>query len=147
MRNATCPESRLHELLAEREIIYFQPDELLVMGSMHDAGGARNELPPYELLKSLADVARIADGLRRACGFPLQVVSAYRSETYNQAVGGVNNSQHRLGTALDLKPISSLRMDRLENVASALWEQKWWNGGLGIYDTFVHVDTGPRRRW
>ena len=48
-------------------------------------------------------VLNVLDPLREVCG-PLVVVSGYRSEALNRAVGGSETSQHLLGEAVDLIP-------------------------------------------
>jgi uncharacterized protein YcbK (DUF882 family) len=58
--------------------------------------------------------------------------------------GGVaRNSQHLLGTAIDIR-LTDLDTAELRDVALALQR-----GGVGHYgdSDFVHVDTGPVRRW
>ncbi len=77
-----------------------------------------------------------------------EVISAYRSPKTNEMLratgGGVaRNSQHLLGTAIDVRlediPIAVLR-------DTALSMQR---GGVGFYkqSDFVHIDTGRVRRW
>ncbi len=44
---------------------------------------------------------KVLEPLRQACG-KVVVVSGYRSDCVNYVVGGVTNSQHRLGEAADL---------------------------------------------
>lgn len=56
--------------------------------------------------------ANVLEPLRMAWGKPIRVTSGYRSEALNRAVGGVANSQHRLGQAAD---IMSWSMSRTEN--------------------------------
>ncbi len=77
-----------------------------------------------------------------------QVISAYRSPATNEMLrsrsGGVaRNSQHLLGTAIDIR-LTDLDTAELRDVALALQR-----GGVGYYgdSDFVHVDTGPVRRW
>jgi hypothetical protein len=46
----------------------------------------------------------IADAVRAAWGYPLVVSSGYRNPRRNDRVGGVINSRHQLGDAVDLNP-------------------------------------------
>ncbi len=58
--------------------------------------------------------------------------------------GGVaRNSQHLLGKAIDVR-LTDLGTAELRDVALSLER-----GGVGYYSEsdFVHVDTGPVRRW
>lgn len=48
-------------------------------------------------------VVRIADAARKHFGRPAHVVSGLRCETWNTIQGGVRNSQHRDGEAIDLQ--------------------------------------------
>lgn len=85
--------------------------------------------------------------LRRALGRPVVINSAYRSEAHNRAVGGSPTSQHRLGKAFDIAlrgPASARDIEREELIREAL---EVGFTGIGRYDGFVHVDTGPERTW
>ena len=54
-----------------------------------------------EYLRKLAN--EVLQPIRDKWGSPIVVTSGFRSEKVNKAVGGVKNSQHRLGQAADLK--------------------------------------------
>jgi uncharacterized protein YcbK (DUF882 family) len=49
-------------------------------------------------------VATTLEPLRVLCGYPLTVVSGYRSPAHNASVGGASQSQHMLGRAADITP-------------------------------------------
>jgi len=72
--------------------------------------------------------------IREQLDFPLVINSAYRCTTHNQAVGGVSNSLHRQGKALDVALKDGAQ--RHEFVELAL------RYGLTVivYPTFIHVD-------
>ena len=77
---------------------------------------------------------------------PLHVLSAYRSPRTNARLalrydGVAENSFHMKGKAVDLY-IPGRRKRDLARAAQSLRV-----GGVGIYSSFVHVDTGPIRRW
>lgn len=78
--------------------------------------------------------------LRIALGRPLVVLSAYRDPLHNARVGGAPLSQHKFGRAFDLK----LTLDRDLIIRTA---REVGFGGVGTYNTFVHVDDGPSRVW
>jgi uncharacterized protein YcbK (DUF882 family) len=79
---------------------------------------------------------------------PIHVISGYRSAQTNamlaaQSGGVAKNSYHVHGMAIDLRlPGRSLRDVRRAALDLA-------QGGVGFYprSDFVHVDTGPVRRW
>lgn len=83
----------------------------------------------------------IADGLieklqeiRDYLGKPIIVVSGYRSQAYNKKVGGSSKSQHMYGRAADIR-VSGMNTEEVAKTAIKLGFK-----GIGIYDTFTHVD-------
>ena len=50
---------------------------------------------------------------------PILINSGYRCETVNRRVGGVPNSQHRLGQAADIRPSDPQQFQRLVNFLKA----------------------------
>jgi zinc D-Ala-D-Ala carboxypeptidase len=79
--------------------------------------------------------------LRQRIGKPLQINSAYRSAKHNKAVGGSPNSQHLHGRAFDISLATVTPLELVKHAKAAGFT------GIGRYDTFVHVDTGPAREW
>jgi uncharacterized protein YcbK (DUF882 family) len=65
----------------------------------------------------------------------------YRCEKHNYEVGGVYNSLHRLGMACDLH-VEGLTVDEMVKAA-----ERAGFGGIGRYNGWIHVDTGPWGRW
>ena len=61
-------------------------------------------LPSWEIVERLRELALFLDGLREAWGSGIKITSGFRNEKLNAAVGGVQNSVHRLGYAADLQP-------------------------------------------
>lgn len=103
------------------------------------------KMPP----KVLANVVRTADNLqvlRDVLGKPIKINSAYRCKTHNLASGGVKSSQHILGIATDL---ATNNPESLYDTIEKLIEKGLLKeGGLGLYNTFVHYDTrGNKARW
>lgn len=72
--------------------------------------------------------------LRDKLGVPIKIVSGYRNPEYNKKVGGVRNSQHVLGKASDIivKGMDSVELSRHAKMVGFT--------GIGIYQTFLHVD-------
>lgn len=79
----------------------FSYDELIASDTAKRLGldNTPNE-QEKEKLRKLAQ--EILQPIRDAWRSPIIVNSAYRSEAVNKAVGGVKNSQHRLGEAADI---------------------------------------------
>ena len=81
-------------------------------------------------------------------GATINITSGYRSESHNHAVGGVENSQHLLGRAADIKVSGyapSAVQDKIDHLMNT---GKIKIGGLGRYSTFTHYDTREiRSEW
>lgn len=77
---------------------------------------------------------------------PIAINSGYRCERHNREVGGVADSPHMGGLALDLACPDGMRYETFYHICDALNP----NGGVGKYSHrgFVHVDVRQRqRRW
>lgn len=82
--------------------------------------------------------AEWAEKVRAALGdAPMRVNSWYRCPAHNAAVGGVSNSQHLLGRAIDF----AMR-DRTPAAVQRLLRRQWPHlvRGLGQYAGFTHID-------
>lgn len=76
------------------------------------------------------------DELRDLVGYPIYVTSGYRCPPHNRAEGGVENSQHVMGTAADIYS-NHITAEGLAELAV----QVGFDGiGLYVEDGFVHVD-------
>ena len=72
--------------------------------------------------------------VRAQIDFPLVVTSGYRCKRHNKDVGGVPNSAHTRGYAVDVRITSPL--ERYE-----LIEQLVYHGlSFGVYSNFVHIE-------
>jgi len=101
-------------------------------------------VPPELILNIRLLVATILQPLRDALGEPVCILSGYRSEAHNKAVGGVKNSQHLFGKAADI----AVKSKTPKQLARLI--EKWIDPrGMGVYSGFVHVDirSGKRARW
>ncbi len=92
----------------------------------------------------LALARRLEEVRERLGGFPITITSWYRPEPWNSRAGGVPNSRHTVGQAVDfLRPGLTGRQ-----MASRLSD---WPGGMGIYRSYpnlLHLDIRPyRARW
>jgi Peptidase M15 len=84
---------------------------------------------------NIIKIARELDLIRSQFGDrPIKVTSWLRPPAANKIVGGVSNSQHLLGWAVDIQIAG---YDPHE-VAKAL--DRHWPGGLGDSATFTHLD-------
>lgn len=95
------------------------------------------------------ETVRLADEIRRRAGVPLNVNSGVRCKQHNADVGGVWNSLHLTGQAIDLAPIGgNIPVARLQEIAEQVQAETMpGRGGLGRYAWGVHVDNGKYSRW
>ena len=79
----------------------FSYDELIASSTAKRLG--LDNTPTEKEKEKLRELAEyILQPIRDAWRAPIIVNSAFRSEAVNKAVGGVSNSQHRLGEAADI---------------------------------------------
>lgn len=74
------------------------------------------------------------------------VTSAKRSIAENKAAGGVSNSQHLIGEAIDLKPYGSTTYGRLLEYIHHFSDNIHVFDQLILYPTFIHISFGDRNR-
>ena len=95
-------------------------------------------------VKVHSKLVELLQAIRDRLGQPIVINSAYRDPEYNQEVGGAENSQHTKGTAADVD-ITSIDYGVYELREIAMVEADKLgigreNLGIGLYDTFVHID-------
>lgn len=82
--------------------------------------------------------------IRDHFGKAVVINSAYRTKTYNAKVGGASNSQHTKGTAADII-VSGATPGQVAQYVEYLQPTA---GGIGLYNSFTHVDVRTNRsRW
>jgi uncharacterized protein YcbK (DUF882 family) len=78
----------------------------------------------------------------------LDLTNGYRCAAHNADVGGVKDSQHVTGKAADIKSKILNPGDIAQVVDDLMKTEKFEMGGIGIYNTFTHIDIrGYRARW
>ena len=84
--------------------------------------------------------------LRDRLGAPVNVNSGVRCAKRNaQLKDSSKQSQHLLGKAADIR-VTGYKPEQVASEAEEIAE--FANGGVGLYDTFVHVDVrNGRARW
>ncbi|HEY9859341.1 MAG TPA: D-Ala-D-Ala carboxypeptidase family metallohydrolase [Candidatus Obscuribacterales bacterium] len=107
-------------------------------------GGTR--MPPDQsTVDAIVRIARLAQQARERIGRPFHVTSWYRPPEINARVGGVSNSRHIVGDAIDFY------CDGLTGAQLYWFLDSWWPGGLGRYASFPylsHIDARSyRARW
>ncbi len=82
--------------------------------------------------------------IRDHFGKPVTINSAYRTQVWNTKQGGAPKSQHLLGKAADIT-ISGVSPLAVAQYAEFLQSKA---GGIGVYQSFTHVDVrAVRTRW
>lgn len=109
-------------------IQYFTPAELRCKCGGQFCGGFP-AAPERRLLL-------LADRVRGHFGAPVTVSSGVRCETHNRNVGGVENSRHLKGKAMDFRVAGQKAEDVLEYVKA----QKEVRYAYDIDGTYVHMD-------
>jgi hypothetical protein len=105
---------------------------------------------PAQYMSNVIELAKQLEILRTAVGNkPININSGYRTPTYNATLkGAAKDSQHLQAKAADIT-IQGLTALQVYNIIEKLIAQgKMKQGGLGLYDTFVHYDIrGNASRW
>jgi len=90
------------------------------------------------------ELAEVLDDVREHFGRKITVVSGARCRKRNKLVGGADGSQHLEGKAADIKT----KGVSPHTVYEYLVEKYRGRYGIGVYPTWVHVDTrGTLARW
>lgn len=91
-------------------------------------------------------IATTFDEIRAALGAePIHINSGFRTESYNEAVGGVDRSQHPQGRAIDIVHPTIAPRALFEEILRLYKAGDLEHlGGLGSYKQFVHLDVRPR---
>lgn len=93
-------------------------------------------VPDKWQLHMLYHVSDKLERVRRLCGFPIPISSGFRSVEVNDAVGGVSNSLHLDGRAVDI-PTSNMSVSKVEHLVDALWRENPVE--LIEHASYVHV--------
>ena len=60
-------------------------------------------IPSHEAIANLTNLCKWLEVLRLRAGTPIRINSGYRSPQLNRAIGGVANSNHLTGCAVDIR--------------------------------------------
>lgn len=105
------------------------------LGEMQSKDGADHVLVHPQIIAAL-------EAIRLYFNKPVVVNSGYRTPQHNRNIGGVSNSLHVSGMAADIV------IPGISNREVQEYAKKIKVGGLGIYNTFTHIDVyGDHRTW
>lgn len=103
---------------------------------------------PEEFKNNLIKLAVNLQVLRDDFGSALVISSGYRTPKYNKRVGGATLSQHLTASASDLSQNKETPLELYKRIEKLIKQGKMHNGGLGLYNTFVHYDIRQKpTRW
>ena len=103
---------------------------------------------PKDVLENIKMLSKYVQLIRNEIGVQLVINSGYRSPQHNAKVGGVKNSYHVQGKASDLSSSKITSKELYDSILKLIADGKIYNGGVGLYNTFVHYDIGGKgRRW
>lgn len=144
---------KLERFVDDLGLRYFKGRELTWLWS-RTRKGVSNSVPPESLWQNCIQPLVVLDEIRHRIG-PIRITSFYRSPAYNEAVGGERQSYHKVFMAIDSTSAKDPRW--VGGVARELRGTRVklpgggsfvWKGGIGIYPTFVHIDTrGINANW
>lgn len=111
-------------------------------------GRTKNSLPPRYMWRNIAGTLRVIDAMAsRMRARVKDLLSIYRSPTYNRAVRGKSRSQHLANRAVDVK-FHGVSSYTVTAIAKKLRTEGRFKGGVGSYSTFTHIDTrGSNVSW
>lgn len=113
--------------------------EEFIYSETADAKGIDNT-PDGEVIYNLtALVTDLLQPLRSLYGKPIHINSGYRCDDLNEAVGGVDESQHRKGQAADCRCENPKELYALLKSSGLRFDQ------CGIYSTFLHLSYKPTK--
>lgn len=105
-----------------------------------------NQIKPMDqdLLRILGKICE--DSAEQNSPVIVQILSGYRTHKTNEMLRRksslvAKDSYHMKGKALDFR-LPNVGLQQLKKSA-----QDHASGGLGIYQNFIHIDTGPPRSW
>ncbi|GAA3620670.1 YcbK family protein [Flavivirga jejuensis] len=103
---------------------------------------------PENVLENIKELAVNLQIVRDILKEPIHINSGYRSEAYNAKINGVKNSQHILGKAADITMKQYTSKDLALIFEDLILKGVLKEGGLGLYNGFIHYDIrGHRARW
>ena len=90
------------------------------------------------------DLINLLEVVRNHFGKPVKINSACRCSEHNSSVGGSYGSKHKQGIAADIVVKGVNPMEVYRFIDSHMPNK----GGIGMYDSFTHIDVRQKKsRW
>lgn len=98
---------------------------------------------------NLVKLAKAIQPIRERLGVSMIVSSGYRPEPYNRRAKGDPRSKHKIGKAVDLvvPNLSKTGIKSHRALARYIYNDLGFDGGVGGYSGWIHLDVGNRRKW
>jgi len=143
-RQLTSEEEKAYATYLESFAFRYITPREIILPHYRSRNGVNNVLPPQEMWDRLPPTLAVADEIRHRLGVKLLgITSAYRSPEYNaQCPGAASRSYHTRNMALDL--IYDCPTQEVYDMAEQLRQEGFFKGGIGLYNSFVHIDTRGR---
>ena len=107
-----------------------------------------NKTPvPLKYILNVLHLARNLQVLRSHVNKRTTISSGYRTPVYNKSVGGKSRSKHLKAEAGDIVIKGMTPKEVYDTILELIAMGKMDDGGLSLYDTFVHYDISTPRRW
>lgn len=139
---------RYGEFILDLKLDHITP-RMVIAPHFKSRRGVTNELPPKKMWKNIAPTLKAIDKICKETGISVkEILSAYRSPKYNRAVHGNRGSFHMQNQAIDLRfnNLSSWKASKV--VKNYRDNKKIFKGGVGLYSSFIHIDTrGENQNW
>ncbi len=103
---------------------------------------------PEKYISNVNKLAYNLQVLRDELKKPIHINSGYRHPAYNKRIGGAKFSQHLTASASDItvRDITPKKLAR--TILKLIKQGKMNEGGVGLYNGFVHYDVrGKKARW
>lgn len=95
---------------------------------------------PQQYFDNVIELCRNLEVLRDELCCPIHVNSGYRSISHNKKVGGKEHSQHLVAKAADITTKNFSPLQVWNTIKDLIKKGKMKDGGLGLYNGFVHYD-------
>ena len=133
--------------------MHFTIEELYASATAK-AKGINNKPNVQQTINLVYLTAYVLEPLRVAMNEPIKIGSGFRCQALNKAVGGVYNSQHLKGQAVDLCIDGDIQKGRkwfnyIKNnlpFDQLIWEKNPKTGSYWVHVSYVYPDFGRNRR-